>query len=89
MSDVKHRKSRREIARETAGREIGGSIYDSEPEHQPALGTSDADDVLLAQHLQGDGVNALLVDDSEALTLVADLLLELNDPANSTTLRLP
>jgi len=52
-----------------------------QPLHVPSLGPAEAEDALLGEHVEGEGVDALLVDHDERLPLLAHRPLEVDDRA--------
>mmetsp|Transcript_6999 Transcript_6999/g.17932 ORF Transcript_6999/g.17932 Transcript_6999/m.17932 type:complete len:368 (-) Transcript_6999:190-1293(-) len=57
----------------------GAAARQGDALHVPALGPSTRPDALLGEHVQGEGVDALLVYDDERLALLAHAALELDD----------
>lgn len=47
--------------------------------HVPSLGAAEAEDALLGKDVEGEGVDALLIDHNERLPLLADRSLEIDD----------
>ena len=62
----------------------GAAARQGDALHVPALGPSTRPDALLGEHVQGEGVDALLVDDDERLALLAHAALELDDLRGAT-----
>mmetsp|Transcript_27066 Transcript_27066/g.69657 ORF Transcript_27066/g.69657 Transcript_27066/m.69657 type:complete len:308 (-) Transcript_27066:357-1280(-) len=63
---------------------------EGKPLHVSLLGTAKSEDALLCKHIQGDGVNTLLVENDEALAgITADSALEVNHLPHDIIGKLP